>query len=258
MKLLNNTRVPDDLIDAVVKASAHGIKGPTGKMVQTGPVVVQVNPGRGWRGTAWDYVWVRWKKRGEKRGRKRNCRGAFKVSLPVRLLTQRRRLPHRADLFKWTPEILVRHFFETSRHEWGHIADFQAPPLAAYGLEWNYDRRGIEYKEQPQESRAEDYAETAEQTHPFESFADEVQALADSMSRIYLGVEPIVKSAATPEEFVILNTIAEGYYGADRAPFDFQDDAASAMKFESRRAANAWIKRRLKFSRRSYIVVEPI
>ena len=67
MKLINNTRIPDDVLRPVLVAAGRSVRARTSK------VVVQVNPGWGIRGTAYDCGWVRW-------GNRRRKRGKMKVS----------------------------------------------------------------------------------------------------------------------------------------------------------------------------------
>ena len=152
MKLINNTRIPDEVLTAVLSAAARALH----KRLRTGGVVVQVTYHQGISGSsgvAYRATQVRWG-----RGNRwiKTDGGAFRVRLPRR------------------PYDYVRtatNFFETARHEWGHIHDYQVG-----GLYFSRGRRRPAHDHRPEERRVDQYIARAH-TGP-DDYYDEIMQLA--------------------------------------------------------------------------------
>jgi len=174
MKLINNTRIPDDTLLPLLLKAGRSVGA------RTAGVVVQVNLAPRCvtsRGRAYPYDWVRWI-RGSNR-RMKTDHGAFRISLPVRTITERSYIVAYRNKAYDALEV-AQHFFYVARHEWGHIRDFQTGDYWKLGhsSKMTHDRR-------PQELRAENYIYEADERKRGEPWAyEENMALALALENV--------------------------------------------------------------------------
>ena len=172
MKLLNRTKVPDDLLTKILVSAGKAVGA------RTSGVVVQVNPSRNGaiRGVARECIWVRWGNIKNKRRKMNTDEGAFKITLPVWV--------HSSD------NILsrIQSWFQVAMHEWGHIRDYQHGGRSR--LDFSDNRRGSKrrpkHDERPEEIRANEYQEEASANGVEEKCADQILDLAIAVEEIYL------------------------------------------------------------------------
>jgi len=150
MKLYNNTAIPDDLLEFIIKEAAKAIK----PRVRHGNVVVKVNrAGERCSGFAerCDYVAKSWLSPRRYKGDHR------RVKTDKGLIVLR--VPKAGDPILWDSHLwreplhIASKFFDLCLHEWGHILDFQKGER--FG---DYNRR---WANRPHERRAECYMEEA-------------------------------------------------------------------------------------------------
>jgi len=142
MKLINETKVPDQLLIDLLTDAARSL----GMRIRTTNVVVKIFNKRvpyGTMGTAFDCHCVRWIK-GSRRWIKTD-KGAFRAGLC-----------NTTD-YLWNAERL----FRTARHEWCHIHDYQATKSLSWSQTSMINRR-MAYDRRPEEIRVKDYIEGAE------------------------------------------------------------------------------------------------
>lgn len=101
MKLINRTRVPDELLEPLLILAGRRVGA------RTRGVVVQVNPGRFAKGMAYECIRVRWTPRS--RRWLDTDGGAFKVTLPS------------CGSALWR----AMEFADVAAHEWCHIREYQ-------------------------------------------------------------------------------------------------------------------------------------
>jgi hypothetical protein len=137
MKLLNNTPIANDVLNNVLIKAGRAIGA------KTTNVVVQANQGRGWcGGRAYNASAVRWSNNNKRKNiRKVSCEGAFKITLSL----------------SRPPLETAQDFYNTARHEFGHVRDYQKG--GAFSLSWSISRNGRRpaHNKRPEEIRAEDY-----------------------------------------------------------------------------------------------------
>lgn len=174
MKLLNNTPVPDAVLEAVLIKAGRAVGA------KTTAVVVQVNRGtRHCHGIACECNWVRWK---GARKLVTEC-GAFRLALPI-LDLSREKNPHVAEHKRknWDPLIVAESFFRIARHEWGHIRDFQARDR--WRLAFSRGSRRPQHDRRPEEIRTENYADDADRRGRGVAWAsEEILALGIALER---------------------------------------------------------------------------
>jgi len=158
MKLINKTKVSDQALVAVLSDAAQSLN----KRLRTTNVVVKVTYNKfsqRTNGVAYRCYEVRWDKRW-----RTTDKGAFKISIPMIH-------PSYCSIES------IKHFFDTARHEWGHIADFQHNELLDFDKPINGRRKAHDYR--PEEKRVYEYIEQAERKGiTKESFADSILNLA--------------------------------------------------------------------------------
>ena len=112
MRLYNKSIFPDEILRDLLTSSARSL----GRAVRTGKVVVKVtqkNYRMGCSGLASDVCKVRGSWTGSRRWA--SCEGAFRISMPGV------RRGYDVD-----PLAVAQSCWEVMRHEWSHIADYQA------------------------------------------------------------------------------------------------------------------------------------
>jgi hypothetical protein len=150
MKLINNTKVPDETLERVLIDAAHSLK----RRINVSKVVVYVGLTRRYRsrGVAFNATRVKWDKKW------RSTNGAFQIWL---------------NTDKSRALVLAECFFHTAQHEWGHISDYQCNKF----LEWSEQKNGRRplHDYRPEEKRANEYVEKAK---PKDLYADSILNLA--------------------------------------------------------------------------------
>jgi len=211
MKLLNNTTVPNEILEPLLTLAGRSVGARTSK------VVVQVNRGDAWsngcRGMAYECCWVRWQG-GNKRRRYVNTSvrqpdgsskyvtivknkpnristdgGAFKISLPV--IPASCHKDGRTGPMCYNGLRIAENFMYVARHEWGHIRDYQDG--GRYRLAWSRPKAGGRraiHDRRPEEWRAENYIYDSDLRRKNKNWAyEEIMALA-----LYLeGLKPVKK-----------------------------------------------------------------
>jgi len=212
MKLLNNTQIPNEVLEPLLTLAGRSVGA------RTSNVVVQVNRGDAWtdgcRGMAYECVWVRWTNKVQKRRYKTKTRilsngvkysyrilqthkrkihtdgGAFKISLPVIPASCHKK--GRVGPMYYDGLHIAENFMYVARHEWGHIRDYQNG--GRYSLSWSrpkpgQTRRAI-HDRRPEEWRAENYIYDSDLRRKNKNWAyEEIMALA-----LYLeGLKPVKK-----------------------------------------------------------------
>jgi hypothetical protein len=176
MKLYNNTRVPDSIIEAVLYKAGRAVGA------RTTNVIVEVNTARNFsvRGTAWYVSWIKGYK-GLPKGRKVTTDGGmFCISLPrPRSFTTDKTAETMALNF-------AESFFNVARHEWSHIKDYQVmdsgTPLAWSGRKGG---RRPKWANRPEEMRAENHCVDANLRGKDEHWAaEEILSLALELLKV--------------------------------------------------------------------------
>ena len=193
MKLLNNTKVPDDILERVLTKAGRAVSARTTR------VVVQVNSTKTRlysRGTAIACDWVRWydgtkykwnKKSGKiiKRPRRLDTDGgAFKITLPIPVLISRF-----VDSKTLNELDFAQRFYDVARHEWGHIKDYQKL-MRGKRLAWSSIRAGhrrVKHGDRPEEVRAYNYVYESNLDKRDENWAYE------EITNLGIAIENIVK-----------------------------------------------------------------
>lgn len=184
MKLLNNTPIPDAILEPLLRKAGRAVGARTQR------VVVQVNRATSHVtscGMAYSATWVRWK--GGSNRKLTTDKGAFKISLPLRSPTERPHIKKYRDL-RYDPLTVAQRFFAVARHEWGHIREYQTgdywrlpnskrhPVMDLSGRVQKAKRR-IPHDARPEEIRVENYAWDADEKGKDKDWAaEEIQALA--------------------------------------------------------------------------------
>ncbi len=168
MKLLNNTKIPDDLLEAVLLRAGRSVRA------RTSNVVVQVNPAYrclASRGMTHGCFRVRWQ-RGSRRWMITDG-GAFRISLVVPSLHSEWRIK------RYDPLTAAESFFRVARHEWGHIHDYQAKEFWRVSFSREQGGRRPPHDARPEEIRTENYANEADEKDRGAQWAqEEILALA--------------------------------------------------------------------------------
>lgn len=182
MKLYNNSRIPDSVLEAVLYKAGKAVGA------RTTNVVVQVNTSRtcSCKGQAWHYGWVRnWK--GMPKGRQINTDGGmFQITLPIP------RPWFSNDLLKRNCLKFAESFFKVARHEWAHVKDYQQMDEGKY-LEWSRKSysggRRPKWANRPEEQRAENHCASADLNGRDSSWAcDEIIDLAFELENLFAKV----------------------------------------------------------------------
>lgn len=192
MKLLNNTPVPDEILERLLTKAGRSVGA------RTSGVVVQVNRGNssssGCRGTAYCCSSVKWRTGNKRRkyaykdephpegGVRRKCivlnaprwistdGGAFKISLPIAKTSPR-----------YDGLVTAENFMYVARHEWGHIRDYQNG--GKWRLPWSRPKPGktrrAAHDDRPEEIRADRYVRHSDEARKGRNWAyEEVMDLA--------------------------------------------------------------------------------
>jgi len=161
MKLYNRTKLDTKLLHKVLAAAGKAVGARTSK------VVVEVVPRRAWgtTGEAWQCCCFRVGKRWI-----RTDGGGFVIRIPCNWLK------NRSDASDYVCG-RAEGFFETAMHEWVHIRDFQDG-----GQDFKYRRTGssrrMNWKDRPQEQRAESVVHLAESEGVYEKHEELLFELA--------------------------------------------------------------------------------
>lgn len=165
MKLFNRTRIPDEVLYALLVKAGRSVGA------RTGDVAVQVNPARQRRGSGgcaynYDLLYMN--------GRWIKVDGYFKISLP----TKSGDPAETAD-----PLLAAQAFLHIARHEFGHIRDYQSREHLEFSRRGPGGRRPL-HDSRPEEIRANDYIYDSDQRLRPGYFDEEVLALAIELEKL--------------------------------------------------------------------------
>ena len=172
MKIYNRTRIPDSILEPILKKAANGIG------VRTSGVIVKVSAGqyRYARGNASKCCAIKI------RGRWVNTDGGrIVITLPADL-ARKDEDPRLNNMRSFL--LCATNFFNTAKHEWGHIRDFQTGES-----EWSKRNKGgkrPEWHKRPEEIRAENYVyDSKKKGYNEEDAYEEIMNLAIELEKFY-------------------------------------------------------------------------
>ena len=168
MKLINKTKVPNEVLENLLVSAGRSVGA------RTSGVVVRVCYGQPLspvHGRATECYKVRWSGRWQL-----TDGGGFKMTLPT--LRTKKWL----GITTYDPTNVAQEFYKIAQHEWGHIKDFQNGGRRT--MEFSSGRRRPSHDTRPEEVRAENYVYEAEEKFGKERGYNEIMALAIELEKI--------------------------------------------------------------------------
>ncbi len=169
MKLINKTRLSDKVLENILRDAAKALN----KRVRTTGVVVKVVYNKkstytnGW---ALKCDTIKW---GKKDKRIKTDKGVIHISVPCLY-----------DELKDEYTKQATGFFETMRHEWGHVSDFQSKKKLAFDQGLNGRRRN--HGNRLEERRVHQYIEAAEKRgHTTDKYMNVISQFAEEVIKKY-------------------------------------------------------------------------
>ena len=178
MKIYNRTKIPNEIIERVLLKASKGIG-----QVRTTDVVVKISSGQYTysRGNALscDLIKVngKWIK---------TDGGRIKITLPADLQKKDSdpTWNNRRDFVKCASS-----FFETAKHEWSHVKDYQDEKKFNKRLEWSRENKNgkrPKWSTRPEEIRAQNYCHNADKKgFTVDNAYEEVMTLAIEIEKYY-------------------------------------------------------------------------
>lgn len=159
VKLLNNTKLSNDLLNDILTTAGRSVKA------KTTSVVVQVNSSKRSGGRAFECYRVRWTKNNQKKSTRwiETDGGAFKIKIPLntikffeQMANNEKMAYSKEELFSEIERICT-YFFEVAQHEFGHIKDFQNGGRRRLEFSSKENGKRPSHRLRPEEVRADNY-----------------------------------------------------------------------------------------------------